>query len=361
MPIVHRQVPFRNLAQYRVFINDTGSNASTYFALSQVPDILTAGKNFFLIAGTDFLVPTTEVLIEIIDAGGNPVYQSPQKSYLEGESRALSIEVYNDTKPGPATLTILGQISQTITGQIPSPEFQTSYNVKYQRQLQINPVAQNVSPIRTYVFPTASVSERLVAYSDSSHSIQTINSGVIAGIATGVNNSNILNYYAIQLSNSPSQSFSNEMVGGTLLANINGTSFTSSVIKVLNRNILYVNMGLTGSNQSYQQFTTNTYSINYTSSASLTATQYTRSYSDVMISNLDTFVGNIYRAKLFVAPQDSPTAFEQVDDTKIRALELTVTRSAQNLLTQIGYVKKQSDVSTNFKYGFIENSASYFG
>ena len=83
MPKIQNSVFKRNLQGYRVWIEDTNPT-SDYFQLKLIPDILTAGKNAIVMAGSSYLEPTTEVLVEILDVNGQTVFLRPIKNYLEG-------------------------------------------------------------------------------------------------------------------------------------------------------------------------------------------------------------------------------------------------------------------------------------
>ena len=83
---------------------------SPLFTISEVPNPVPQGKSSFLISGTELLKNSVEVKIEIIDSEGGVVYTEPVANYLEGNARRVSIEVYDDTPPGPANLYILAQV-----------------------------------------------------------------------------------------------------------------------------------------------------------------------------------------------------------------------------------------------------------
>lgn len=357
MSIIKKVIQKLDLAQYRTWILDQ-TPSSLYFKLSQLPEVFTAGKNSFLVNGSLELVSGTEVLVELIDSNGNPIFLSPVPRYLEGLARLVSVEVYDTTAPGLATLTILGQLKQDINGQLPPPEFVSSYNVKWQKQISIAPTRHNISPIRTYLYPTASVSERIVSYQESSQSIQYITGGVITGIATNTIDNNAKLYYAIKASGS-NLSFTKEIEGGQFSCNMNGIPFSSSVSSVLNSTTLFVNIPVTAS---LATFLTSNYQISYTSSASLVPTESSRSFADITVSNLDTFSGNIYRMKVFVKSSDNADSdYELIDDTPTIPLNLLQTQSVDGNLLRYGFVKNQSMVDIYWDWGVINNSGSYYG
>lgn len=167
MAKLKKTIQKQNLDLYQTWIVDNDPS-SRYFRLNQLPDVLTAGKNAFLINGSPELEPTTEVKIEILDSAGNPLFIQPIRNYAEGLARVISVEVYEDTPAGPATLTILGHLRYDATGTLPPDEFAKAYNVKWSKQILIAPSKPNVSPIRLYEIPTLSVSEVLVPFLSSS-------------------------------------------------------------------------------------------------------------------------------------------------------------------------------------------------
>lgn len=167
MAKLQKSVAKRDLAKYSVFIEDTNPN-STYFVIAELPEVLTGGKNAFLITGTNYLKPTTKVLVEIIDSRGATVFLQPIDDYAEGLARIVSIEVYEDTPKGPATLTILGELVADANG-VPVPEeWRGKYNVKWSKRLLIEPTRVNTSRIRLYTPPTLQVNEVLMPYREQS-------------------------------------------------------------------------------------------------------------------------------------------------------------------------------------------------
>jgi hypothetical protein len=67
MAVEVKVAPDNRLEYISVFLEDRRT-LSQYFNLTEYPDTLTGGKNAFLIAGTDYLEPNTEVQIQIRDA-----------------------------------------------------------------------------------------------------------------------------------------------------------------------------------------------------------------------------------------------------------------------------------------------------
>jgi hypothetical protein len=176
MAVEVKVAPDERLEYISVFLEDRRT-LSQYFNLTEYPDTLTGGKNAFLIAGTDYLEPNTEVQIQIRDAKGNVVYTessdgSPTE-YYEGISKVVAAYVYpNDsvlqakdaTAYGPCTIVILGELkyydnngSKTEVPEI----WKGKYNVRWVGTANINPALANTTRVRFFFRPQATITEIL--------------------------------------------------------------------------------------------------------------------------------------------------------------------------------------------------------
>jgi hypothetical protein len=190
MALTRKTLFKENLEKYQTFVTDTNPN-STYFKISELPDVFTGGKNAFLIQGSEYLVPDTLIKIEIKDALGNVIYHEPGEGivsssvggesivteYYEGVSKVIAVHIYpnkttdingnteDGTAYGLATITILGEVSSYIDDNglvLPIPtEWEGQYNVKWQRQVNVNPSLANTTKIRFYKRPIANITETL--------------------------------------------------------------------------------------------------------------------------------------------------------------------------------------------------------
>lgn len=175
MAVEVKVAPDNQLELKSVFIEDRRVN-SQYFNLTELPDTFTGGKNAFLIAGTDYLEPDTEVLVQIRDASGRIVYTessdgSPE--YYEGLSKVVAVYVYptdsveqaiDSTAFGPCTIIILGQLkfydnngSKTEVPEI----FKGKFNIRYVGQANINPNLANTTRVRFFRRPQVRITELL--------------------------------------------------------------------------------------------------------------------------------------------------------------------------------------------------------
>ncbi len=181
MAVIKKTLFPKNLEKFAVLVNDTQSD-SKYFKITELPDTFTGGKNAFLIAGSEYLVPDTKIQIELKDSAGNVIYHEPGEGtintnisgssntsiiteYYEGVSKVVAVYVYPDTAYGACTLTILGELSEYqdangVTFPVPL-DWENKYNVKWQKQIDVNPSLANTTKIRFYRRPTVSIDELL--------------------------------------------------------------------------------------------------------------------------------------------------------------------------------------------------------
>ncbi|KKN17107.1 hypothetical protein LCGC14_0969200 [marine sediment metagenome] len=326
------------LADKLVFIDDT-EPGSQFFQLREVNDVLHSGRQGFLIAGSPFLVNETEVLVEIIDANGDPIFVSAVRNYAEGQARFVSIEVYEDTPVGPAAMTILGELAIQPNGEPIPEQFRGTFNVKFQRQFIVDPLRLNDSKIRVFKTPELLVSEILAPFR------KAVTSSFETRFGTGSAQGNTLihtinpsdptpNIYTIA---TPSTPISKSMEGGGFTASFTASDvdgffsgvFTSSIASVISDNIFQVSPGLMNpAGSSFVPFGTSNFTISFQDDTVFSTTTLTRSFADVQLIKLKTFSGDIARTKLFVKSIDSEGSFEIIGDQLLESLEVTTTASA---------------------------------
>jgi len=176
MAVIKKTLFPKNLEKFAVLVRDTEPD-SKYFKITELPNTFTGGKNAFLIAGSENLVADTKIQIELKDSAGNVIYHEPGEGlisssingtafvteYFEGVSKVVAVYIYNDTAYGPCTLTILGEVSEYVDGNgitTPVPvDWVGKYNVKWQKQIDVNPSLPNTTKIRFYKRPTPTINE----------------------------------------------------------------------------------------------------------------------------------------------------------------------------------------------------------
>jgi len=176
MAVEVKVAPDERLEYKSVFLEDRRAT-SQYFNLTELPDTFTGGKNAFLIAGTDYLEPNTEVIIQVRDSKGKIVYTESSDGapteYYEGISKVVAVYVYptdsveqaiDSTAFGPCTLTILGELkfydnngSKTEVPEI----WKGKYNIRYVTQINVNPNLANTTRVRFFRRPQATITELL--------------------------------------------------------------------------------------------------------------------------------------------------------------------------------------------------------
>jgi len=122
MPFIKLNQP-KYLSQGQYLIADTDPD-STYFDVSEVPDILTGGKNLFMIKGNkDLLAPGSTIEIEVTDLNGRVIYHE-NANYIEPgtKRRAVAIYVYESTPQGGGIITITGTAQKRPNGKSVSLE-----------------------------------------------------------------------------------------------------------------------------------------------------------------------------------------------------------------------------------------------
>ena len=146
MAIKKKYLQKQDLTSIETFTIDNRTE-SIYFNVIDLEETIPAGKTTFQILGSKYLTPEVELKIELIDRNGNPIYIEPIKYLGDTPSRHISVEVYRDTPSGLATLSILGSVERLADGTEIPDEWKGLYNVKWERNVFIDPTLKNTQPI----------------------------------------------------------------------------------------------------------------------------------------------------------------------------------------------------------------------
>ena len=359
MAIVKKYVQKQDLAKYQTWIKDTGP-FSDYFKLAQFPDTLRAGKNGFLINGSANLVRTTDIKIEIIDSDGNTVFLQPIRNYSEGLARVISIEVYDDTPTGPALVTIMGEVAFDADGNRAPDKWQGTYNVKWQKYINIEPHRTNDTPVRVYTKPELTVSEyRVPVLTFQSGSTNTITTGSVSGP-----------YWTFPASGSwwgapPAPDslttlitatqpiFVANSLYGTLTATVGGTIYSGTITSITSTTKAYVSFGIVSS--SAGTWYASSYSLVYQDPSTYVTGSEARSYANVGLTNLTTFTGDIQRAKVYYRGTDTNEVYSLLDDIILEATELTAVLSEVGTYTSYGDIITQGVADAYWESGILNN------
>lgn len=340
MSRIPKKSPLQRLSTFQTFITDTDPN-SVYFKLSEVPEQLTSGKNGFLIEGSVYLKPSTEIKIEILDVEGNPIYVEPGQGipeYYEGLSKLISTHVYETTPIGIGKITILGEAETYIddTGIIKSvpDEWKGIYNVKWEREVKINKNLPNTTRVRFTKRPTVIIEETGESFYSKTVTSATQNNGTLRGFpitpleGTYLNNWNGGIKYAVQTE------------GFNFVDNINSITITGTpiqnakIIEYVNQNTILLNVANTGSTGNVESFSGKSYTASYDYVSSIAESSNFGSFARFEINNLSTFVGDVERLKVYAKSRATSQDYTLLQDTRIDASDLLVTvisGSTQNL------------------------------
>src|SRR5210317_829920 len=178
MSLIFKKAARENLSNVSVYIDDTTNTSPKYFRVSDVPQVLQKGKNLLRIsAHPTNLVEGSQILVDVRDSNGNPIYfEIPD--YLEADkSRVISIWIYNDkgddnTANGDAVITLVG-ISKVGNNGEPIPErFRGKPNVRWQTTVNVDRDRKNTSSVifKSNTLPSVAISESIEAYQNQPQS-----------------------------------------------------------------------------------------------------------------------------------------------------------------------------------------------
>ncbi len=176
-----KEPPKQNLLRIPVLVEDVRSY-SDYFEVSDLNTIFHAGKNGFLLRGSQLLKRNTQVFVEVLDRFDRPVFATAVPNFSEGGARLISVEVFQRTERGPGKLVIVGTANR-FADLTSIPEEQTqSPNVRWVVPIVIEPRNENTSKIRLANSPTVTAEEKnfrttridRVTTSDSTYSASVV-------------------------------------------------------------------------------------------------------------------------------------------------------------------------------------------
>ena len=335
MPIIKKFSPREKLETFSTFISTTSDvdTTSLYFRISELNEVLTGGKNGFLIEGSEHLKETTEIKIEILDVNGNTIYYEPGKGtpdYYEGLSKVVSVHVYPDTPIGLATITIMGELKTFVDNnggvrEVPD-EWKGIYNVKWETTVKVNRNLPNEDKVRFYKRPTIEIDEIVKPIFNTQ--IPTVTqSGVVTGFPivpeSGVLLDNFTDPTFYRLRISGSESWSLSVVGSEI--SIPSVNYNPTVLDVVNSKDITVSPPFTINGRVSELV-----EVDYTSSflnredRLNTDSPLSGSFARIKISDLKTFVGDVNRVKVFRRSESSLGDFEFIQEIELESNELLI-------------------------------------
>ena len=349
MAIIKSFAPFLNLSNYQVYVNDTDPN-SEYFRITEFQETFTGGKNGFLIEGSDYLKESTEIKIEILDVEGNPIYFEPGDGipeYYEGNSKLVSVHVYDDTPIGIGKITILGELRTWNDNGIRTPlpqEWVGVYNLKWERTFNINKNLNNETIVRFYKRPSIAIDELVKPI--FSKTIQTVtDTGTVTGVPQiPVFDTPLSSWRAGTLFKliRSSGSWDRDVDENTI--SISSLNYSPQIIEVLNDKEVLVELPYTSSNGTVASFVSQSYSVSYADFQNeiIGESSLTGSFAKINMTRLKTFVGDVARVKVFRKSRNAIGDFQFVQESKLESTEL---------LRDIG-----TSANTELSYGRLDES-----
>jgi hypothetical protein len=347
MAILKKTLFKQNLDRVNTLVLDTDAN-SKYFRVTELPDTFTGGKNAFLIQGSEFLVNGTEVKLEIKDSAGETIYYEPAKGNPEpydGVSKVVSVHIYPDTAFGPCTITILGELSDYVdqNGSItPVPDiWKDSYNVKWQKVIEVNPNLRNTTKIRFYKTPKFEITEQILPIYNRSPLIVTVSSsidGYAINPAPGDDYRTFNGAVNYQLRINDDTIFSQSMEGLQIQVDGLPQSFSPTLSDIYTSKLAVVNIPYyeTSSTSPYYQEVKNFISASFTASYENTSLVFDSnidsSFARIKITDLNTFTGDVHRVKVFAKSQNWLGDFELLEDVQLESADLLIAETFSSSL-----------------------------
>ena len=150
----------RRVGTLRPEFNQTVLINQTQFRPDDIPSELTSGKNMFKIYGNnEVLQPGTEILIQVTDINGNPIYHHVN-NFVDSTGRVvIGVWIYPETPPGLGKIEIMGVATQRPGGRIIPANWRGRYNIRWTREVIIKPDEVNSTPIIFQTVPGVKVFE----------------------------------------------------------------------------------------------------------------------------------------------------------------------------------------------------------
>ena len=368
-----KETTYKGLDTFDVFFTDTSLTSPDVFQITEFPSRLTAGKNLIKLKGHPTNLRIGSYLnIEILDFNGDPIYYEVVNYIDEDKSRIIAIYVYDETSPGTATITLLGELNE-INGQPVPQEWEGRSNVGWSRTVEVNPTISNDSEIIFETLPSASLTEQVGVQLDRTYP----NNQQFPTYTTGT-----VRYFSYN--NTPAFEiagglFTQEMEGGTITVSspVNPTptpqytpgttTYETTVRKVLSDTLMLLDDNFTvASSQSifthtYTQFDYSSFSITYEADPVYTPTQNSESFANISLYGLQPATGDVSRIKIFLNGNGSIGTWEQINDIELEETELFIDEANVFPNFRIGAFTSQSVIDTywesNYYSGFVELSA----
>lgn len=345
-----------NLYKYDVLIEDTATR-SDYFKVSQFDGNFYGGRNAFLVAGTAVLKPNSKILVEILNKDGTTVYSAPVTSFIEGNSRLIQIEVYNDTPIGAGKLVLLGCAETYLDGRPIPTEWKDKYNIRWITDVIISPLVENKTPIRFETAPSMVATEKFYYAPSSSLFLEQLTVPVDVELTQKYYNV-FPNGYLIKIQGSEQykSDYLDGFITGTITFGNNSVSETASInipiTKIYNNTLaesqgvlIYTNKNnliSTGILSSSGIYTTDIQPFGMVTVSSSINIQYNKlitvntgssvSFAKLRLVDLKTTSGEIHKVRVAYKPSTEPGEFVSLGDVNTTVSELLAVDSSSRMI-----------------------------
>ena len=333
----------RDYSNLKVLFEDTSQTSPKFFRVSDVPQVLTKGKNLLRIsAHPSNLVPNSQIIVDIKDANGDPIYFEVPDYLEQDKSRVISIWIYHDkgddnTANGDANITIYGIARVDQNGkQVPS-RYRGKHNVKWSTTINVDRDRENISPVifKGDILPTISISESIEAYQNlpstgTELELTTQNAGgaryiykgrtPIVQLTDGSEFNQEMVEYSLQLGNfevpaTPETRFENPT---------NITSYTSSIKELIDSTTVILNTPFITTFDDREDLThtftsieSADYSISYFQTSSNIVTENKRSYANLTINNVNPISGYPNKLRVLIKSDGLPGDYELLNEVTV--------------------------------------------
>ena len=361
-----------------VLINDTTPD-SQYFRVSEFPGELTSGKNMFKMYGNvSLLKPNTQILIQVTDISGNPIYHHVNKFIDSAGKIPIGIWLYPETPPGLGLIQILGCAAVRPDGRPVPQGWSNIFNVKWSKEIFVHPEKLNKTPLIFDKLPGVTIREYEREYLTQTYltgnSVATSSDGSVSYTYNGHGSARI---------NVTGGIFSASMAGGTItIPNPNvtlpsgysiqpntdsvykshiDTVENSSQIKV-SPHVLSIEATTTVNDNQTGRSNTSTvhdilpvtsfgpvsdYTIEWQQSATYaTGSSNSQSFASIIIKNLDPMVGTVDTIKTYVKSHGYAD-FQLMSTDKLTERDLLIDISSTLAYDRAGDFKSQ-EIINNF-------------
>lgn len=364
----------KNLARYDVLIQDT-SSTSDYFQINNLPSQFTGGRNSFLIAGSSLLEPGSSIQIEILDVNGATIYQNPVPTYIQGNSRLVSVEITDKTAAGFATIIIMGKAKVRLDGLSIPPNWVNKYNVRWVKKILVSPNIRSSSPLVLENEPVAFVEEQRL-YSVATSSYASASANFTASLSPTLFSGFQVGYLIkAETPTTFSADYNDSYITGSLLFNSTTANIYIPITDILNSTTAFSTGHLirTSNNLTVDKIYLRSGSYQtsvFTSQSNVSANvkivynkldinnlRNATSYAKIRVVNLNTVSGEIYKLKVYNKVSTDVSDYRLVADVPVITSELLVTGSVRGDLP-IGDFNISPNVSTNWYSDRLETSSN---